>query len=136
MTRYLADSTAIWRMLRDPQIDSRWATDIDLGAVGSCAPQRVEFLRSARNRAEFDDMTAMFADLYPDVPVPKSVWSWIGAAQYRLAEQGTHQALSVVDWLICGVAASRDLVILHDDRDFATAARILGEFDEVRITAG
>lgn len=33
--------------------------------------------------------------------------------------------LSAVDLLICATAAQRDLVVLHDDNDFATAARCL-----------
>jgi predicted nucleic acid-binding protein len=30
-----------------------------------------------------------------------------------------------VDLLICATAARHDLVVLHDDRDFATAARFV-----------
>jgi predicted nucleic acid-binding protein len=66
---------------------------------GSCNPQRVEFSRS--------------------------VWRWIDSAQYRLLRHGAHRALSAVDLLICATAADRDLVVLHDDADFATASRWL-----------
>ena len=34
-----------------------------------------------------------FRDLYPDVPVPKSVWRWIDSAQHRLVGVGGVRAL-------------------------------------------
>jgi predicted nucleic acid-binding protein len=94
-------------------------------AVGSSEPQRAEFCRSAPNADEFDQMNHMFRDVHPDVPVPKSVWRWIDSAQNRLAAAGAVRALSVVDLLICGTAAARGLVILHDDADYELAERHL-----------
>ncbi|BBZ27332.1 hypothetical protein MMAD_16270 [Mycolicibacterium madagascariense] len=70
-------------------------------------------------------MNEMFRDVYPDVPLPKSVWRWMDSAQHRLAGSGAVRALSVVDLLICGIAAARDLVILHDDNDYELAERHL-----------
>lgn len=70
-------------------------------------------------------MNTMFADVYPDVAVPKSVWRWVDSAQHSLAIAGAARALSVVDLLVCGIASSRGLVILHDDADFNLAARHL-----------
>ena len=75
----------------------------------------------------------MFEDLYPDVPVPIGAWRWIEAAQYRLVRQGAHRALSAVDLLICASATQHDLVVLHDDKDFATAARFLPDVRERSI---
>ncbi|MEV6631557.1 hypothetical protein AB0M54_12480 [Actinoplanes sp. NPDC051470] len=96
-------------------------------------PQRTEFRRSARNLDEYEQMTSTFVDLYPDVPVPKSAWQWVESAQYRLMRSGAHRALSCVDLLICACAAVRGLVILHDDNDFATAARHLPDLAERRV---
>jgi hypothetical protein len=39
--------------------------------------QRTEFRRAARNLDEYEQMTFMFVDLYPDVLVPKSAWQWV-----------------------------------------------------------
>lgn len=78
-------------------------------------------------------MTDMFADLYPDVSVPKSVWSWIDTAQYRLAQRGRQQSLSVVDWLVCATAVHHGLVVLHDDKDFSAAAGVLGDIPERNV---
>ncbi len=135
MIRYLADSTAMWRLRRDEKLNILWGHEIDEGAIGSCAPQRTEFLQSARSLDEFDDMTEMFADLHPDVTVPKNAWRWIQASQHRLAQRGQHRCLSTVDWLICATAAHHGLVILHDDNDFRTASRILADVAERGVFA-
>jgi predicted nucleic acid-binding protein len=128
--RYLLDSSALWRILRDEALREAWADVVTVGAVGSCHPQRIEFRRSARTREEYEQMSGMFDDLYPDTPVPKGAWRWIESAQYRLLSQGAHRALSAVDLLICATAAQRDLVVLHDDKDFATAGRYLTDVRE------
>ena len=103
--------------------------------IGSCQPQRTEFRRSARHLDEYEQMTAMFVDLYPDVSVPKSAWQWVESAQYRLMRVGAHRALSCVDLLICACAAIRGLVILHDDNDFVAAARHLPDLAERRVNS-
>lgn len=130
MIRYLIDSSGLWRILREAPIRIAWAEAISVGAVGSCHPQRVEFRRSARTLDEYDDMSAMFDSVYPDAGVPKGVWRWVESAQYRLLRHGAHRALSAVDLLICATAAYHDLVVLHDDKDFATAALYLPDLRE------
>ena len=131
--RYLADSSALWRILRDPAVRAGWSDVISDHAVGSCQPQRTEFRRSARNLDEYEQMTAMFGDLYPDVPMPKTAWQWVESAQYRLLRAGAHRALSCVDLLVCACAANRGLVILHDDGDFVLAAQHLPDVAERRV---
>lgn len=132
---FLADSSAVWRLLRHPELSDAWNSTLLSGAIGSCEPQRAEFRRSARNVVEFDQMNAMFADLYPDVPVPKSVWRWMDSAQHSLAAAGSARALSVVDLLVCAVATTRGLVVLHDDADFDLAARHLPDLVARRVIA-
>ena len=130
MIRYLLDSSALWRILRDTTLRASWAEIISLGVIGSCHPQRVEFRRSARTIDEYDQMSGMFDALYPDAAIPKGAWQWIESAQYRLLRHGAHRALSAVDLLICATAAHHGLVVLHDDTDFATAARHLPDLQE------
>ena len=38
--------------------------------------------------------------------------------------------MSAVDLLICATAAHHNLMVLHDDKDFATAARYLPDLRE------
>ncbi|KZS60273.1 ribonuclease [Mycobacterium ostraviense] len=134
MIGFLADSSAVWRLMRQPDLATAWTAALLSGAVGSCEPQRAEFRRSARNTDEFDQMNRTFGDIFPDVPVPKSVWRWIDSAQYRLAGAGAVRALSVVDLLICGTAAASGLVVLHDDADYELAQRHLPDVRARRVT--
>ncbi len=133
MIRYLIDSSALWRVLRDEDLRAAWTEVASVGAIGSCEPQRVEFRRSARTPDEYEQMSGMFDALYPDVSMPKGAWRWIESAQYRLLRHGAHRALSTVDLLICAVAAQNDLVVLHDDKDLVTAARHLPDLRERNI---
>jgi predicted nucleic acid-binding protein len=128
--RYLIDSSALWRILRDPALRASWAETISVGVIGSCQPQRAEFRRSARDVDEYENMSEMFSSLYPDTAVPKQAWQWIESAQYRLVRTGAHRALSAVDLLVCATAALRNLVVLHDDADYRTAAKILPDLRE------
>jgi len=130
LIRFLLDSSALWRVLRHAGLRAAWSDVVSAGAAASCDPQRLEFRRSARTIDEYEQMTEMFAALYPDVPVPKGAWRWMESAQFRLLRNGAHRALSTVDLLICATAAQHDLVVLHDDNDFATAARYLPDLHE------
>ena len=131
MIQYLADSTAAWRLAREPHLNDAWGEDIDLRVIGSCAPQRTEFRRSARNLVHYEQMGEMFADLYPDVPLPKNIWSWIESAQFQLARAGGDvRALSTVDLMICATAAHHGLIVLHDDNDFVTATGVLPDIHQ------
>jgi predicted nucleic acid-binding protein len=131
--RYLLDSSALWRILRNGALRASWAEVISLGAIASCQPQRVEFRRSARTADEYEQMSEMFGELYPDAVIPKNAWRWIESAQFRLLRHGAHRALSAVDLLICATAAHHNLVVLHDDSDFVTAARHLPDLRERSI---
>jgi predicted nucleic acid-binding protein len=136
VNRYLLDSSALWRLLRDPLLHDRWRQTAVDGDIRSCDPQRAEFLRSARNLKEYEAYRGMFDELYADTPVPKSAGSWIGGLQWRAAEQGAHRALSAIDLQICATAAHHDLIVLHDDADFVTAARCAVELRQLNVHEG
>jgi predicted nucleic acid-binding protein len=78
-------------------------------------------------------MNQMFRDVYPNVPVPKTVWRWIDSAQRQLARAGAVRALSVVDLLVCATAATGGLVVLHNDADYELAARHLPDVRARRV---
>lgn len=133
MIRYLIDSSALWRILREPGVREGWSEVVTSGAVGSCPAQRAEFLRSARSGEDFLEMTEMFADLYPDVGVPKTLWRWVDSAQHRLASAGLHRGPSVIDLAVAGTAAAHGYVVLHDDADMVTLGRHLEDVRECRV---
>jgi len=135
LIHFLVDSSAVWRIQRQPEVTEAWNSALLSGGVGSCEPQRAEFRRSARNADEFDQMNQIFRDVYPNVPVPKSVWRWIDTAQHRLAVAGAVRGLSIVDLLVCGTATLAGLVVLHDDADYELAARHLPDLEARRVVS-
>jgi len=62
---YLLDTSGLVRLLGDPDLQEAWYDAVDAEAIGSCYPQRTEFLYSARNRSEYDEIPEMFGDLSP-----------------------------------------------------------------------
>lgn len=134
MAEFLIDSSALWRIQRDASLRDYWSTPIEDGFVRSCAPQRTEFQRSARNVTEYVGWSEMFADYYPDAPVPKTAWRWIDAGQLVFVRAGVVDAFSLVDLLICATAAHHGLTVLHDDNDFETASRHLHDVRALRVT--
>jgi predicted nucleic acid-binding protein len=56
--------------------------------------------------------------------------------QAQLAAKSQHQGLSVADHLIVATSLHHHLTILHEDADFATAAGVVPDIRQLRITAG
>ncbi|MEU3689439.1 PIN domain-containing protein [Streptomyces narbonensis] len=127
---YLLDTSGPVRLLSDPALQSAWYDAIDAEAIASCYPQRTEFLHSARNSREYDEIAEMFADLYPDVSVPKNAERWIGSVQHRMARAGEHRSASAVDLMIAATAAHHGLTVLHDDVGYRTIARHAADLSE------
>ena len=129
--KYLIDTSALVRMSRR-QADIHWYDTVDRGLVALCEPVLVEMLTGVDaksfDRAEIDLRTA-----YPWVPVPDDVWSIVGSVQRELAEQSQHQGLSVADHLIVATAIRLKLVVLHEDADFETVARIVPQLQQERL---
>lgn len=130
---YLLDTSGLVRLLRDAALQRAWYDAVDAEAIGSCYPQRTEFLYAARDRAEYEEITEMFGDLYPDVPVPKNAGRWIASVQHHMARTGEHRSASTVDLMIAATAAHHGLTVLHDDADYRTVARHAPDFSEHNI---
>ncbi|WP_435853284.1 PIN domain-containing protein [Streptomyces olivaceus] len=111
---YLIDTSCLAQLLRDPKLQAAWYDAIDAGAIASCYVQRTEFLHSARNGREYDEITETFTDRYPDVSVPKNAGRWIDAVQHRMARAGEHRSASAVDLFIAATAAHHGLTVLHE----------------------
>jgi predicted nucleic acid-binding protein len=130
---YLLDTSGLVRLLGDPRLQEAWYDALDAEAIGSCYPQRTEFLYTVRNREEYDEIAEMFGDLYPDVSVPKNAARWISSVQHHMARAGEHRSASAVDLMIAATAAHHGLTVLHDDTDYRTVARHAPDFSEHNI---
>lgn len=130
---YLLDTSGLVRLLRDPKLQAAWYDAIDVGAIASCYVQRAEFLHSAQNSREYEEITEMFVDLYPDRAVPKNAGRWIGTVQHRMARAGEHRSASAVDLIIAATAAHHGLIVLHDDADYRVISRHAPDLREYNV---
>jgi predicted nucleic acid-binding protein len=130
---YLLDTSGLVRLLGDVKLQEAWYDAVDAEAIGSCYPQRTEFLYTSRDAAEYEEIIEMFGDLYPDVSVPKNAGRWIASVQHHMARAGEHRSASAIDLMIAATAAHHGLTVLHDDADYRTVARHTPDFREHNI---
>lgn len=119
---FLAD-TSVFARLSKPAVAAAVSPLISEGHVAVCAPVVFELGFSARNGADHDELLSRM-DAFESVPVTDGDHQRSIDIQGRLAEQGGHRAVSLVDTLVAAVAESRDLTVLHYDADFETIAGI------------
>lgn len=129
---YLLDTSAYWRIRRDEEIQRAWTREITQGAIALTEATRYEILYSAQNGVERVDMAAFLEDLFPQVAFHTGLWKWIDATQQLLAERSQRGA-GVIDLMVAAVAIDRDLILLNDDKDFATVARVVPGLKQQRI---
>ncbi|MFI6502247.1 PIN domain nuclease [Nonomuraea typhae] len=127
---YLIDTSALWHLLRTPELLESWAPGISTQGLRVCEPTRAEFLYSARGPAHRDELQAKLNILCDPAPVPKHAWRWVETAQYKLTQRGLHRSAGAVDLLLCATAVHHGLTLLHVDNDFATVAKVLPELDQ------
>lgn len=129
--KYLVDTSALVRMVRR-QVEPRWFDLAERGLIALCEPVLVETLTIADAKA-YQRVEEKLRDLYPWLPVPDDAWQMVGAVRRELAVQSAHQGLSVADHLVAATAIRLKLVVLHQDADFETAARIIPQLSQERI---
>lgn len=129
---YLIDTSALVRVLRR-RAAPHWYEYIERGLVAICEPVVTETLTMADTKA-YQRVEADLHDAYPWVPVPDDVWDVVRATRRELAAHSQHQGLSVADYLVVATALRRKLVVLHQDADFETVARLVPDLQQEGLT--
>jgi len=122
---FLADTSVLARLAK-PAVAAAVSPLIFDGDVAVCSPVVFELGFSARNSTDHEALLSRM-DAFESVPVTDGDHQRSIDIQGRLAEQGRHRAVSLVDALVAAVAESRDLTVLHYDADFEAIARITGQ---------
>jgi predicted nucleic acid-binding protein len=131
---YLLDTSAYWRIRRDEEIRKAWSREITQGAIALTEATRYEILYSAQNGAERMEMAAFLDHLFPHVTFHTGLWAWIDGTQQLLAERSRRGA-GVIDLMVAAVAIDQNLIVLNDDKDFATVARVVSQFKQQHVIA-
>lgn len=131
--RYLVDTSALVRIVRR-QVDERWYERITRGLVAICEPVIVETLTIADARS-YRRVEESLREAYPWVPVPDDAWDLVTSVRQELAAKSAHQGLSVADHLVVATAIRLKLTVLHEDADYETAARMVPQLKQERISS-
>ena len=135
LATYLLDTSAYWRIRRDADLQKAWSRELSEGVIALSEATRLEILHSARNGAERLEMAELLDTLFAPVSFHSALWPWVDAAQQRMADR-SQRCAGVIDLMTAALAVERGLIVLHDDKDFSTAARVIPELRQYRITAG
>jgi predicted nucleic acid-binding protein len=124
IARYLIDTSAPARM-RHPEVSRRLRPLIEGGVVATTASLDAEALYSARGPAEYEQLRADRRTAYEYLPTNDEHWQIALGAQRALATTGRHRAVGMADLLTAALAAAHQLIVVHYDADFETAATVL-----------
>jgi predicted nucleic acid-binding protein len=129
--KYLVDTSALVRIVRR-QVALEWYELVDRGLIAICEPVIVEALTIA-DAKRYRETEQELRGSYPAVPMPDNAWQLIRAVRQDLADHSVHQGLSVADYLVAATAIRLKLVVLHEDADFETVARVVPQLKQERI---
>lgn len=122
--RFLIDTSAAARM-SNLDVGRRVSPLIQGGVVATTASLDAEALYSARGPAEYEQLWNDRRLAYEYLPTNDEHWQIALDAQRELARTGRHRAVGVHDLLTAAIAAAHNLIVVHHDSDFETAATVL-----------
>ncbi|MEV6306679.1 PIN domain nuclease [Actinoplanes sp. NPDC051861] len=125
--RYLVDTSAFIRLVRNPELRKAWAEPVYHGVLGICPLTELEIFRCARSREERDEWERTLRASYCWVLVPDQGFERAAEVQRSLTDLGAHRSAGPVDLLIAATAEQHRMTILHFDRDFTQVARVTGQ---------
>jgi predicted nucleic acid-binding protein len=132
MTAYLADTSAVWRLLRG-QIDAPWPGRIAQGLVAICPPVESELMVGVRADRDFEPFTAVLRRTFSWVAAMADPWRQVLAVQRDLIKIGHHRGPSPMDIVIALTAQAHDLAVAHADADFDAIGKVRPGIAMVRI---
>ncbi len=123
---YLIDTSGLFRILQG-QHREVWMDQMTAGVIATCPLVELEFLYSARSRADRTEKRRMLEAVFGWVPMSDGAWERADEVQQALTERGQHRSAGPVDLLIAATAEHQRLILLTDDEDFEVVATITGQ---------
>jgi predicted nucleic acid-binding protein len=124
---FLADTSAVVRLLRDADLRDRWAKQIHSGAIAICSAVEVEMGRTAQSREDHAQLLRTLRDTFTWQTMNDHAWDTALDVQDKLISQGTHRSAGPVDLVVAATADRYYLTVLHCDRDFDCIAKVTGQ---------
>lgn len=124
--RYLIDTSGLFRILQGEH-RAAWADQLTSGVIATCPIVELEFLYSARSRADRTEKRRMLETVFAWVPMVDGACERADEVQQALTETGQHRSAGPVDLLIAATAERQRLILLCDDKDFEVVASVTGQ---------
>ncbi|MFD3509134.1 PIN domain nuclease [Nocardia sp. NPDC058666] len=120
---YLIDTSGLFRILQK-ELRKAWADEIEAGVIATCPIVELEFLYSARSSADRIEKQRLLRTLFGWVPMGDRAYERAEEVQELLTATGQHRSAGPVDLLIAATAEREGLIVLADDSDYRTVARV------------
>src|ERR1700758_5513857 len=114
---YLIAASGLFRILQE-QHRQAWADQLASGVIATCPIVELEFLFSARSRADRAEKRRMMQAVFGRVQMSDDGYERADEVQKALTERGQHRSAVPVDLLIAATAEREQLILLTDDKDF------------------
>jgi len=122
---YLIDTSGLFRIFQE-QHRQVWSDELASGVIATCPTVDLEFLYSARSRADRTEKLRMLEAVFGWVRVGDGACERADEVQRALTERGQHPSAGAVDLLIAATAERERLVLLCDGRGFETISSVTG----------
>jgi predicted nucleic acid-binding protein len=132
---YLIATSALVRILRLPA-RRLWEKPLEEGLVARCPLTELEFLYSARNAEDREELVADLDAVFCWAPLDDRALSRAWAVQQELTASGRHRSAGAVDLLVAATAELQGLTLLHYDNDFETIASVTGQRTQWLVPPG
>jgi predicted nucleic acid-binding protein len=126
-TRFLVDTSALVRLLRNRDVHSRWQPQITAGVMGICPLTELEFLYSARSKTEREEWLELLNAAFTWVTHPDRVFLRAAEMQAVMTTRGTQRSAGAVDLLLAATAELSGLTLVHYDHDFDEVVKVTGQ---------
>jgi predicted nucleic acid-binding protein len=120
---YLADTSAVWRLLRGQEAP-QWRATLKAGLIAICPVVESEVLQAVRSTADDMRVSTLLNSLFGWVSCPEDPWQQVIGIQHDLIKIGHNRGPGAVDILIALTAVQHRLTVLHLDHDFAAIAKV------------
>ncbi|MDR7278023.1 PIN domain nuclease [Catenuloplanes atrovinosus] len=125
--RFLIDTSAVVRLLRNRAVRERWQSQITAGVIGMCPLTELELLYTARSKADREELVGLLDAAFTWVGIPDRGYAQASRTQQHLTDDGTHRSAGTVDLLVAATAHLEGLTLVHYDHDFEAIARVTGQ---------
>ncbi|MET7393045.1 PIN domain nuclease [Dactylosporangium sp. NPDC005572] len=125
--RFLVDTSAVVRLLRDRDVRARWQPQITAGVIGICPITELELLYSARSKADREEWLELLNATFSWVAIPDRTFGRAAEIQAAMTARGTHRSAGAVDLILAATAELGSLTLVHYDHDFDEIVKVTGQ---------